>query len=41
MIATAFGLAMTEAIHWPPHNDMDCHGAVRLAMTQGDVRALP
>ena len=26
---------MTEAIHRPVHNDMDCHGAARLAMTAG------
>jgi hypothetical protein len=27
-------IARNEAIHRPSYNDMDCHGAARLAMTE-------
>jgi hypothetical protein len=40
-------IARNEAIQWPSHEDMDCHGAARLAMTESegatrnDARQLP
>jgi hypothetical protein len=34
-------IARNEAIHQPSRNEMDCHGAARLAMTEGAVIAPP